>query len=85
MNTSFLKLLNFSNFSNIIKGTNKTLSFVKQAIPIYNSSKPIINNLRNNFNKSNDKTILKKENYKSKRNNNNLNRNYNMNSITFFQ
>lgn len=86
MNNGLLKILNLSNISNVIKGTNKTLSFVKQAIPIYNNSKPLIKNIRSNFNKNNTGTI-KTESYKLKRNrsNNSSTRNYDMNSITFFQ
>ena len=86
MNLGILKFLNISNVSNVIKGANKTLSFVKQAIPIYNNSKPLIKNIRSNFNKKQTGTI-KTENYKSKRtikNSPNV-RNYDMNSLTFFQ
>ena len=85
MNMNFLKIVNISNISGVIKGANKTLSFVKQAIPIYNNSKPLIKSIRNNFGKNNIST-LKTTSYKSKRSVKSASdRNYDINSITFFQ
>lgn len=44
--TGITGLIKGINFNKILGGANKTLSFVKQAIPIYNQVKPMWGNVK---------------------------------------
>ena len=81
--TTFIKGLNLNK---ILSGTNKTLNFVKQAIPIYQEVRPIITNTKNIFSKKD--TEVKKEILKTDRpliKSNNIKKNIINDSLTFFQ
>lgn len=81
--TSIFSFLSKIKWSKLLSGTQKTINFVNQAIPLYYNIKPIYNNLKTvakigkNISNNNSNT----NNYN---NNKSMNKQKNNNNPTFF-
>ena len=81
MNYNLLSLIKNIKLSNIVSGTNKTLTVIKKSIPIYKEIRPYMNHEKKLFKTNDNKNIDKiKESKPLKSNKQNT---YN-DSLTFF-
>lgn len=79
MNDNFLNIFKRFKLNDVVSSTNKTLSVIKKAIPVYKELTPYVKKEKTIFKKNNKENIIKESNFSSNIDNDNYN-----DTLTFF-